>query len=91
MATDLPVWREWFPGGGQPGSCTVVYLILAEHQAELPSVLPLLPFLHGHGMFWATHRYHQHKGATSWWIKLTAVAVMQRIYLILYLEKLPFF
>lgn len=54
----------------------------AEHQAE-PSVLPLLPFLSVHGMFWAAHRYHQYRGDTSWWIKLTAVAVIQRTYLIL--------
>lgn len=58
-------------------------LILAEHQAKFSSVLPLLPFLPVHDMLWAIHRYHQYRGATSPWTKLTAVAVMQKIYLIL--------
>lgn len=43
MATDLPVWREKFLGGGKPGGCTMLtrnkimllYLMLSEHQARV--------------------------------------------------------
>lgn len=79
-------WTKRFLGGGKPGGCATMtrskmmlpYLILAEHQAEFLSLLPLLLLLPVYGMLWTTwpHTYHQDRGAISWCVKLITVAVI---------------